>query len=204
VFEVNGRPVRDREERLRRLFLEKPATALADAARLNDESSRYNLGSVVRTINVPTFALMLLGPRYARRLAFEKLGEGQGGGVATLRIGFVERVSPTIVKTISGTDVRLEGSYWIDPTSGGIAQTLIKTRGTPDPDKPIPPPGTGETLMWVQVTYESNAQYGIRVPASMTEWARAPNASTVSGKATYSAFRRFEVVTGESIAPNRR
>jgi hypothetical protein len=36
---------------------------------MTNESSRYNIGSVIRTINVPTFALMLLVECEAARFA---------------------------------------------------------------------------------------------------------------------------------------
>ena len=75
-FEMSSRStasaVRDRNERLQKLFLDAPARALTDAARMTSESSRYNIGSVIRTINVPTFALMLLRPGYLKRFEFRK------------------------------------------------------------------------------------------------------------------------------------
>ena len=44
VFEVDGRTLPDRQDRLRRLFLEQPASALARANEIAHESARYNLG----------------------------------------------------------------------------------------------------------------------------------------------------------------
>ena len=54
VFEVNGRRIRDRQDRLATLFLGDTTTALAQARRIAQESSRYNLGSTGRTVNIPT------------------------------------------------------------------------------------------------------------------------------------------------------
>lgn len=198
VYEVAGRQVRDRDERLRKLFLDSPATAVADANRINQESSRYNLGTVVRTINVPTFALICLEPDYLPRFEFKKLAEGVIDGRIAWRVGFVERARRTIVKTLRGDDVRIEGSLWVDPESGYVVRTLVKTAGTQDPDKP-PPPLNNSTLMWVVVDFARDSQLGIWVPATMQEWAMAPDGRTVSGKATYSHFRRFDVATTQTF-----
>src|SRR3954468_18916108 len=63
VFEADGRTVRDRQDRLTSLFLSGTTTgALEQARRIMDEGARYNLGGGTRNINVPTLALMYLGP----------------------------------------------------------------------------------------------------------------------------------------------
>ena len=193
VFEVNGRAVRDRDERLQKLFVDGPASALTDAARITNESSRYNIGTVIRTINVPTFALMLLRPANVKRFQFRKRGEEMIGDVMAWRVDFVERRTPTIVRTLRGANVPLEGSLWIDPASGRVVKTLVKSVGTPDPGAPMPPPGSGHTLMWVVVTYTPSETLGLWVPEKMSEWARAADMAVVSGTATYLNFRRFEV-----------
>ena len=57
VFEVDGRPVRDRSERLMKLFV-SPSSATADQAeQIAVESSRYNIGNLQRTVNLPVLAL---------------------------------------------------------------------------------------------------------------------------------------------------
>src|SRR5438128_10002849 len=60
VFEVDGKPVRDRQERLTGLFLQPQAIAVDQAKKIADESSRYNIGNILRTINVPVLALVVL------------------------------------------------------------------------------------------------------------------------------------------------
>src|ERR1051325_1998005 len=62
VFEVDHIPIRDREERLAKLFLNaKPdASAEGQARSIAEENGRYNLGAVQRTINNPVFALIFL------------------------------------------------------------------------------------------------------------------------------------------------
>ena len=201
VFEVNGRAVRDRNERLQKLFVDAPASALTDAARMTSESSRYNIGSVIRTINVPTFALMLLRPGYLKRFEFRKRGDEMVGDVMAWRVEFVERGSRTVVRTLRGENVPLEGSLWIDPLSGRVVKTLVKSTGTPDPGQPIARVASGYTLMWVVVTYTPSETLRLWVPERMSEWARAANLAVVSVTATYVNFRRFEVNATETFKP---
>ena len=74
VYQVNGREVRDHAVRLQKLLVETPATALEKAAAITAESSRYNIGTIVRTINLPTFPLMLLRADYRQRFEFRQRG----------------------------------------------------------------------------------------------------------------------------------
>jgi len=206
VYEVDGRAVRDRTERLQKLFIDAPQTAVGAATRLTNESSRYNIGRVIRTINVPTFGLLLLNPEYLKRFEFTKRGEEKVAGRATWRILFAERARPTVVRTLppSGDDVPLEGSLWIEPETGRVIKTLVKTAGTPDPGA-FTASRVGITLMRVETIFASSDAVGLWVPEKMTEWARAEDLSEVEGVATYSRFRRFTVKTTETFqdADNR-
>jgi hypothetical protein len=147
---------------------------------------------VVRTINVPTFGLLLLRRTHVNRFQFKRDGEQIIDGRPTLRLEFVERVKPTIVRDLKGRDVPLEGRFWIDGAE--VVRTLVKTRGTPDPGRPFVP-ASGTTVMWVEVNYARDDRLGISVPVIMNERATAPNFATVSGTAEYSNFRRFNVDT---------
>lgn len=198
VYEVDGRAVRDRTDRLQKLFVDAPQTAVSAATQISNESSRYNIGAVIRTINVPTFGVMLLRPAYVKRLEFKRRGEEMVRDVRTWRITFVEQVRPTIVRTRTGADVPLEGSFWIEPLSGRVIKTLVKTIGTPDPGTPTYVISS-QTLMRVEVTFAPSDALGLWVPETMTEWARAENRNEVTGSAMYSNFRRFAVKTAETF-----
>jgi hypothetical protein len=50
VYEVDGRAVRNRTERLQKLFVDAPQTAVGAGTQITNESSRYNIGRVIRTI----------------------------------------------------------------------------------------------------------------------------------------------------------
>ena len=70
VFEVDGVPVRDREERLTKLFLRPTGDTIAQAKEISDEGARYNIGSVWRTTNNPVFALALVEADVQPRVRF--------------------------------------------------------------------------------------------------------------------------------------
>ena len=59
VFEVDGRPVRDRQDRLTRLFLDTSANTDRIRAIIED-SARYNIGNIPRNVNTPMLPLVFL------------------------------------------------------------------------------------------------------------------------------------------------
>jgi hypothetical protein len=134
---------------------------------------------------VPTFGLALLAPSLAERFTFRKRGDELIDGVPTWQIDYGEHQTPTIVRMLRNESVPLEGSLWIEPSSGRVVRTLVKTEGTPDPGVRLPPP-SGATLMWVQVTYAPNPTLGFWVPARMDEVAVAADRSMVEVAAVYS------------------
>lgn len=203
VFEVNGRLVSDRRDRLQRLFLQSPDTALREARRLTDESSRYNLDTVFRTINVPTFGLLPLDGSYSDRFEFRANGGERIDGRPATRVLFVERRGRSLVRTLKGDDVPIDGALWIEDATGRVLRTIVKTPGTQNPDR-RPPPFDGRVLMWVETTYgpvPPSADWG---PVQMRDWSRASDMREVSGIASYSNLRRFSVDTTTSFTVDGR
>ena len=74
TYEVDGAPVRDREDRLLALMADGSADSARQALRISRANARYNLGEdvVARTINVPTVALDFIHPRNRTRLTIEQ------------------------------------------------------------------------------------------------------------------------------------
>jgi len=79
IFEVNGVPVHDREGRLQDLFLERPGELMLRAAEITNESSRSNLGSLKRNINLPTMALDSLRGSNQVRCTYRRHGDERVG-----------------------------------------------------------------------------------------------------------------------------
>jgi VWFA-related protein len=194
VFEVDGRAIRDREDRLRKLFLESPpGTAFEAMARVQDEGSRYNLVALGKTdINVPTFALTILLDRDIRSFIFRRGREDSVDGLPLLRVDFDETARPTLVRGTDGSDVPSSGSFWIDPLTGRIVKTFLRAARDTGPDALA-----GLTLE-ATVVYRRSDTLGLWVPAEMRESYRL-RGNTVEGRATYSKFRSFQVRTEQQI-----
>jgi hypothetical protein len=185
VYSVDGVPVRDRSDRLLRLFIEAPPDAYKQALRIRDESSRYNIGAGVRDTNVPTFALQVLAGEWRSGFSFKLRGRERLGDTDTAVVEYVETGSPTLVAGRAGEDVPSRGRFWIDPADGRILRTVFETRSS-----------GGVNTLEVRFRYEPKLQ--LLVPGEMTE-RRTAGAETVEGKATYANFRRFQVDTAIDI-----
>jgi hypothetical protein len=192
VFEVNGAPVRDRDERLRRLFVERQASdAIAQAQAIKDESARYNVGPIQRNLNVPLYPLVVLAAENRWRFEFALGRKGESGGQPVWRIEYEEKVSPTIVRNPrTGGDVPMKGWFDADPVSGAIVETRMEAA-----DRDV----TGTFA----VKYTRDAALGLWLPSEMKEdytfvvsGARSmPLAGRMQARATYTNFRRFQVTT---------
>ena len=187
TFELNGSKVRDREDRLVKLFLSNDAMRFDDAARIMQASTEYNIGNVARTINIPTLALMFLHPRVNERFVFTDEGEENLNGRLTRRAAYREAVRPTLIKTTRGRDLALTGHLRIDPFTGTVVKTDLNAA---DP----------AVRAAVTVTFTKNDALEIWVPEKMEEWYKAALAlDEIVATATYSNVRRFTVGTTEKV-----
>ena len=184
VFEVDGDKVRERDQRLQKLFLEAPDSAWDRANEILNESARYNIG-YTRNTNLPTLALMFLHASNRQRFVFRKAGETTVEGIAAWQVDFREQGRPTLVRN-DGADLPAEGSVWIDPAAGRVLKTLLRLETEPS---------SAEVL----VSYRQNDKLGeIWVPAEMRETATTADAK-LECVARYSNFRRFQVTTDVQI-----
>ena len=197
VFEVDGRPVRDRNQRLMKLFVTPSSATANQAEQIANESSRYNIGNLQRTVNLPVLALAILEPRQQSRFVFKRI---EKGGAAPVRsavaaattvwvIGYREVESQTMIRTTNLRDMPARGRFWIEPDSGQVlASELIAE------DLAL----TGA----ITVGYEREPTLNVMVPIQMKErydLRRGP--SPVTGEANYGSFRQFQVKVDEKIAP---
>ena len=179
VLEVDGRAVRDRGERLQKLFVAPPANAFAQAESIARESARYNIGDLLRTINVPTLALEFLEPAAQKRSGFRQRGEETVQGVRAWVVTFEEKDRPTLIQTPENRDVVTKGQIWIDPGTGRVLRTQID----PQLEK------GRRTRVTVQYAHEATLDQW--VPVEMKEIYELESRQ-ISGEATYSNYRRFQ------------
>jgi hypothetical protein len=188
VLMVDGKPVTDSAQRLSELLAKPSPHALQQARRIAEESARYNIGPIVRTINDPAVVLELLDGRHKNRMRFTKHDEDTIDRVRTWVIRYQEIGNPTIIRTRDHKNVPVRGRAWIEPDSGRILRAEAQID-----------PGMGVTGT-VDVSFEHDDRMGFAVPSKMTERYTNRNLVTVSsGEATYSNYRRFTVDTEERI-----
>jgi hypothetical protein len=141
VIEVNGKPVRERRDRLVALFT-SPSATINEAARIANESARFNVGPISRNFNTPTAALFFFLPQNLDRFAFTRKGPKTIDGVRTVEIAFKEKRTPTLIMTRAGRDVPLEGALWVNPDDGTVVRTRISMErfadGTAAPEQTAP------------------------------------------------------------------
>ena len=207
VAEVDGRAVRDRQERLTSLFL-NPGRSNEQLERIIAESARYNIGRIRRNVNTPLLALLFLDLDYQRRFKFsladdrrpalaDRSNAAPGQQTPTFAVStevwvveYHETQSRTIIRTPEGKDMPSHGRFWIDPVDGRLLMTELIA-------------GDGSLQATINVSYQSEPLLGFSVPVEMRERYASPNLM-ISGTAQYRNFRRFDVKVQEEPQPADR
>ena len=198
VFNVDGDAVRDRSDRLTKLFLDPSMSARRQAVEIMSESARYNIGSVERNINVPLIALMLMDPMYRSHFKYsvdtDRKGVPRGmpkssaftlGGDAWV-IEYDETATPTVVRG-DDEDAKSRGRVWVDPATSRVLMTemIVEAR---------------TVRSTIRVSYQSAPIAGLLLPVEMREtYVVKKRFYTLEGTATYGNFRQFNVTTAETI-----
>ena len=204
VFEVDGAPVRDRTDRLQKLFVHPAADAKRQASQIMNEGARYNIGNVERNINVPLLALMLLDPVYQPHFKYSANTAHKGTprglpktpafrlAADAWELEFEEVVTPTVIQG-DRENAQSHGRIWIDPATSRVLITELVNEAH-----------TVRTT--IRVSYQSEPRAGLLLPLEMREtYALKRRLYTFEGAATYSNVRRFTVNTAEQIAdPNKK
>lgn len=176
TFEKDGVAVRDREERLQRLLA---SGAVGQAARIADQNARFNLGEwlVTRNINVPTFALEIMNPRYRDRFKVRQRGVEAVDGRSAWLIEFREQNRLTFVRTPEGHDQPSRVVALVDVQTGEVLRTVL----------------TFEKIKAsITVSYGHAPGIPVPVPIQMAESYVARTGELVGGEATYANFRQFQ------------
>jgi hypothetical protein len=186
VLEVDGAPVADRTTRLEQLFLQPGAEARTSAAKISNESARYNLGRSKRNINVPTLALEYLKAANIARCRFQTPRAEQIGYDDARKVDFKEVDGPTVIKDSgTGKNVPASGTFWIRDSDGAVIRTVLKVGGR-------------LIQFEIDVKYCEAPKIDVLVPCRMSERLRG-RGETIEGTATYANIRQFTVTTSETI-----
>lgn len=201
VFEVDGRSVRDRQDRLSRLFLSR-SSAGPQAESIMDESARYNIGRATRTINTqPMLPLTFLEAGTQPEFQFKRVADARPANFTAAEaaaygltasvwvVEFRETARGAFLRTPQNKYLKAQGRVWIEPEAGRVVMTELTTDDY-------------DVATTIDVSYQFEAALGRVVPAEMRErYVLSPDNQLVKGVATYSHFRRFSVQTDEALAP---
>tara|TARA_B100001123_G_scaffold401666_1_gene488595 strand:- start:6406 stop:7326 length:921 start_codon:yes stop_codon:yes gene_type:complete len=200
VFEVNGAPVRDRLDRLSNLFLNPSPSVSKQIDAITEESARYNIGSVLRTLNTPTLALVLLYPDSQPNITFVRapntipplgLEIKDDPAIQNMSvIAFTEGTTTTLITGQGNTPLPAHGRFWIDTITGAIIASELSVTSP-------------EVNALIAVRYAMDESVGLRVPVEMRERYDGLNYGLrIEGTATYSRFRVFQVQVDEAVDNN--
>src|SRR4029453_15338227 len=98
-FELNAAKLRDRDEYLISLFVSNHPARFEEADRVVEEAKKFNIGTVERSVNHPTLAMMFLHPRVRERFAFDDQGVDAVNGRSMVRLGYREIGPPKPLQT---------------------------------------------------------------------------------------------------------
>ncbi|OFW46488.1 MAG: hypothetical protein A3J29_19400 [Acidobacteria bacterium RIFCSPLOWO2_12_FULL_67_14b] len=179
AFELKGAKLRERDDRLLKLFQSGDPKRFEKAAEFTEATAKHNLGNVARTINIPTLALMFLHPRVNERFEFTDEGEETMAGRVLRRAAYREAARPTLIKTTRGRNLALTGRIWIDPFTGTVVKTELNAA---DP----------AVRCAITVTFRKDDALDFWVPVLMEEYYKAAlGLDEILATATYSNVRRF-------------
>ena len=194
VFEVDGRPVRDRDERLALLFLNPSTSTNRQINGILSDSARYNIGEVERNFNTPTLALLFLRASHKPRFEFERVAGGTprlgvdvpDTTVSVWVVEYVETWPTTLIRGRDRENLPATGRFWIETATGRVLVSELTLKNA-------------EVDVTITVRYSPDEKMGHLVPAEMRErYENRRQGSFVEGTATYTRFRRFQVQIDES------
>jgi len=190
VFEVDGQSIRDRDSRLAKLFLKPSGNSLEQIHRIQDESSRYNLGNMIRTINNPVLGIAILQADFQQRFHYSlgKMDPKAGPGVWI--VDYKEEAHPSFIRGRSDLDLFAHGRLWIEAATGRLIKTEVLLE---------------QPTLRARITsaFRFDERFGIAVPYEMQEEYKFDNGIKVTAVATYDRFRRFDVSTEDALKEDK-
>jgi hypothetical protein len=180
VADVDGRPVGDRDD----LRAEIRRGALTPAVRrIADRNARFNIGSVARNFNEPTFGLRVLEAARVKNFTFTlKPVAPVTGGPALAVMTFTERERPTLVRGPVDS-VFASGELVVEALTGRVHHTRMTWHDSAlsadlVTDYSLEP----KLALWLPTTFAERYSMGGR--SLQLEETRCVS--------TYSNYRRFE------------
>ncbi len=178
VLEVNGRPVRDQQERVLKLFAEPFQDAVRRAGQIEREAARHSLerGRVMNPLDLAAF----LQTPYQQNFTFSLRGSEPSLGPDVREIELEQRIEP-------GTrQIPVRGAAWVSQALGRVVKTELRI-------------GTGAAMRFTTTTFGRDPGLKIDVPLEMHDRVPTPVDDEFHGEARYSNFRRFQVSAKQQV-----
>jgi hypothetical protein len=208
VFEVDGQPVHDHQNRLLALVTSPSPDPLTQARRMADEGARFNLGALTRTINMPTAALKFLRAVNQSRSSWKAGSPKKIDGHGVVELTFSEEGTPRMIDTRDQAAAR--GRFWVEEATGRIVRTElgVETAGVRATVTVTFGPAAN-LVPWVPLRLDDEyrpvnerspnygpSRVGVDASTSLDGW--GPGAR-IDGLATYGKFRTFDVTSNTVI-----
>jgi hypothetical protein len=176
VREVDGTAVND-ENNIRAMMARAPLSRLG--AVIAQKNAQFNIGSISRTFNEPTLALLIMTDKHRGRFKFD--GK-RAPGDTRVTLSFKEQGRPTLIVGTNGAPVYTTGALVVDPATGRIESTRLElTMGT--------------VTAKIETTYAEDAKLNFWVPSLMRETylqtARGFE-EEIDVESRYSNYRKFD------------
>jgi hypothetical protein len=204
VYEVDGRPVADRQARVLSFLAPRPGQVSgrddftwADRAREAAETSaRFNLEGVGQ-LNRPLVAFAFVQAAWRTRFEFSIGGIDRRVGASARVLSFRERRPNNRSMYASGW---VSGRLWVDEVSGAVLKTEVEWGVRPASHKVVSTfvhdPALDIHLPAALIDTHTLAKAGLVGIPSLAEAANYMR--SIEGRATYGRFRQFSVATSEA------
>jgi hypothetical protein len=191
VFDVDGKAVRDHEDRILALFTKPGATTLDQAKRILAEGARFNLGNIERTLNTPTVALGFLRAANQSRSEFKLDSVKTQDGVRVAVLRFLERAEPRMI--VSRDNAPASGRFWIEQDTGRVRQSeLLFDSANAQAKITVGYAARPSLDLWVPVSMDE--EYILEASRNLSPLARSDMPKeTIIGHATYDQFLQAKV-----------
>jgi len=197
VFNVDGKPVRDRQDRVVELFANPSEDSLAQAQRIVQEGARHNLSPAgvqfARTVNLPLAALMFLRLENQSRSKFQRVSLDTVSGHRVLIVRSEEVSMPRLIA--SGDNAPVRARFWIEQGTGRVLRTELEISSRR---------GTTNIQAIIEVEYGEAPVVGLWLPRQMEESYNFTDGmnrqiANVFGRAIYTNVRKFRVNIDENV-----
>jgi hypothetical protein len=180
VLAVDGRPVRDQQERITKLFLEPFTDAVRRAGEIQRDGLRYSATN--GRLADPLAVIAYLQDDYHENFQFSV------GRRATRWGADVRELQLTQIVGAGGSQIPLEATAWISEASGRVVRTEMRT-------------GRAPATKVTTTTFGIDRALQIDVPIEMRDSYPFGMDDEFQGIATYRNFRRFQVRAEQELQP---